>query len=434
MKIVVFGTGSVANTLEKVCADAGVEVLAYADNNEQKQGQQYQGKPVVAAAQIDGLHPDKIVIASSFDKEIEDQLLEMGFAEENILIYPGFYHSRGFYVQVKQVHANHVFKTLMIPITHACHLRCAHCSRTDDVWNPDWEMSLETFGNYLSRFDPKQFRTLNLNGSGEPMLVKNINEYLKLAKDMGFEHISFFTSASLIYRDILEEMLANKYVAEMTFSIEGATAATFEMVRGFRFSVFKEFLQVINELRAKYCPELKLIFNATYGKFNLDELVDIVNLAGEYKVEDIYFSPLVAIFSDDKAPEGKISVMENVITDFCAPEVVNTFEAVRQKSKELGIASHISDGKQDLHTCRDPYETVFVNIDGDVWPCCSTAPPGPLVNIKETDFKELWCGPVYADLLKGLRGEDPNFSYCKACWKYNQDVSQLDDVYSMPNK
>lgn len=77
-RIIVFGTGrSAENMLRMDYLDDFAEIIAFADNDEEKQGKVYAGKPVIAPSQISGLIYDKIVVASVYFDEIKGQLIDL---------------------------------------------------------------------------------------------------------------------------------------------------------------------------------------------------------------------------------------------------------------------------------------------------------------------------------------------------------------------
>ena len=86
-KIIIFGTGDVANRIYPSHARK-YEVLAFADNSEQKQDTNFLEIPVINPSQITSLAYDRIIIASQFSDSIFIQLIEYGVNPDNIEILP----------------------------------------------------------------------------------------------------------------------------------------------------------------------------------------------------------------------------------------------------------------------------------------------------------------------------------------------------------
>jgi len=75
-KILIFGAGKAAEDLYGKLP-AGIEVLAFVDNDKNKQGMEFQGRRIISPAEIDRYEYDCIVIASMYELEIIDQLIDL---------------------------------------------------------------------------------------------------------------------------------------------------------------------------------------------------------------------------------------------------------------------------------------------------------------------------------------------------------------------
>ena len=86
MKIILFGTGSTAEKLLRTINDE-VELVAVADNDEQKWGKLWNGHMVINPREINGCDYDYVLIGSMFTEEIIDSLLAKGVKREKIIPY-----------------------------------------------------------------------------------------------------------------------------------------------------------------------------------------------------------------------------------------------------------------------------------------------------------------------------------------------------------
>lgn len=87
--IIIFGTGSTADTVVDFL-NKNVNILAFSDNNDLKWGGTFKGKDIVSPKKIKEFSYDYIVIASQFNEEIYNQLLDMNIKKENIFQYIKF--------------------------------------------------------------------------------------------------------------------------------------------------------------------------------------------------------------------------------------------------------------------------------------------------------------------------------------------------------
>lgn len=90
MKILIFGFGKNYKTAKQHNLFDQDEIIAFVDNDEKKQNQLFENKPVISPSQIPGLEFDKIIIASLAYDEIYYQLLSLGMDKNKI-----FYHIEG---------------------------------------------------------------------------------------------------------------------------------------------------------------------------------------------------------------------------------------------------------------------------------------------------------------------------------------------------
>lgn len=87
-KIVLFGTGSVAVQFHSLFAKK-CRIMCFCDNKISNQGKKFKGKPVIDPRNISEYEFDYVLIASSFDLEIYDQLVnELGITPRQISVLP----------------------------------------------------------------------------------------------------------------------------------------------------------------------------------------------------------------------------------------------------------------------------------------------------------------------------------------------------------
>lgn len=83
-KIIVWGTGKGAEKAVNIPEDP-VDIVAFVDNKEAKQGGKFQGKPIIPPSDIRKYEYDKIVICSVYFNEIKEQIIQNGFADEHTI-------------------------------------------------------------------------------------------------------------------------------------------------------------------------------------------------------------------------------------------------------------------------------------------------------------------------------------------------------------
>lgn len=82
-ELIIFGTGSFAERALLAARELGFTIRCFFDNNQEKQGKQMTDLDIAAPSYIPGA---KVLVASTWHREIRLQLLELGFAEDQIII------------------------------------------------------------------------------------------------------------------------------------------------------------------------------------------------------------------------------------------------------------------------------------------------------------------------------------------------------------
>lgn len=88
-QVVIFGCGNWGTELQDLLARNGMEICAFCDNSQDKQGKTINGVPVRSLKDIlNGIkNPFFIVASALYGKDISHQLLENGVSADNIFIY-----------------------------------------------------------------------------------------------------------------------------------------------------------------------------------------------------------------------------------------------------------------------------------------------------------------------------------------------------------
>jgi hypothetical protein len=85
LDILLFGTGSGCDNFEEIIDHSKVNILAYIDNNQQKQGSLCHGKIIIPPSGIKDYKYDYIVIVSMYVLSITKQMLDLGIEDMKIL-------------------------------------------------------------------------------------------------------------------------------------------------------------------------------------------------------------------------------------------------------------------------------------------------------------------------------------------------------------
>jgi len=87
LKIMIFGTGSTAETFISELDECKVEIVCFVDNHQNIQGNIFLNKKVISPQSIEKYEYDYIVIASQYFDEINNQLLQLSVKKDRIIPY-----------------------------------------------------------------------------------------------------------------------------------------------------------------------------------------------------------------------------------------------------------------------------------------------------------------------------------------------------------
>ena len=326
------------------------------------------------------------------------------------------------------------WETLQIPLTENCNLLCRHCTRTRKFIEKD--ISHSEFKVNLAKFSPYQFENLLLSDFGEPFLRKDLLNILRYVKSQGFERVEVVTTGNLIREKIRRAIVEEQLLNRILISIEGASKALYEDIRGSDFEEMKFCIKsLINYRNQINMDGPKIIFNVVCLKENIHELPGIMDLAYELGVDEVYFvhlSGIVSEMSDSerKRLEGKLLFTENHLNSCENNLVLDIFRKIEAKSKHYNIPfkppeNYFGNAKimpekkfsEDLR-CNKPYEWVQVNNEGNVFPCCQIAQRYSVGSIVDKTFEDIWNEEEYKIFREGLENGNPN-PWCQSCNIYN---------------
>jgi MoaA/NifB/PqqE/SkfB family radical SAM enzyme len=220
-------------------------------------------------------------------------------------------------------------------LNYSCNFSCAMCTwsvensknRGRETW-----MNIETFKRIVSEGVKKGLKAIRLNYINEPLIRKDIVEFIRFAKDIGIIDVYFSTNGSLLTKK-LSESLVESGLDRLQVSIDAFSSATFEKIRsgGNLVNVTNnilKFLEVRKNLGSLF-PLLRVNFVNT--KENCHELDPFVEFWKE-KADSIGVQNLVKIVGYEPA------------------------SGERQLPK---------------FNCVQPYYHLTVRYDGTVLPCCT---------------------------------------------------------------
>lgn len=325
-------------------------------------------------------------------------------------------------------------RVIFIEVTNHCNLLCKTCPRTFFDREPLRTLTYPEFVRIAEQFP--EMRRASLHGIGEPLLNKDLPQIIKYLKGRNVEVI--INSNGTLLTPAKQAALVESGLDEYRCSIDGAKPETYARIRGANvLHKLIEGLAGLVETKARYQSKTPHISIWCVGtKENLAELPDLVRLAAQLGVPEVYLQRLVYFAHD---PEQQYGMARDDRAIFgpdhdYQEEIIATCEVL---SAELGLDFRASGARDPRHSleaarptdfapwqeCMRPWTTAYITANGNCLPCCispfATSDYSSLIlgNLFERPFAEIWTDMLYQKFRTHLLSPQPHPA-CASCGVY----------------
>ncbi len=283
--------------------------------------------------------------------------------------------------------------TVVLELVNRCNLECVMCYQGFRNDAKKSTIDTDTLQKIFDDFKKNNLPALMLSIS-EPLLYKEFDKVLDLAKNANIMDILLFTNGILLNEKNSKKIL-NSSVSRLFVSVDGATSETY------------------NKVRIPVSDRLK----------NSNRLIDLENNIKKFVElrEDLNLE-LPIVRTSFVALGLNLSEKEKFINKWI--KVVDSVEVQRETS--IQAYDDIKSGKYNIkgsiqnYDCSEPWGQVTIYSDGTVTPCCNTVGRNlPIGNIKENTLSEIWNGPEMMAVRKGFLQNNPS-NVCKSCIENSQ--------------
>lgn len=311
-----------------------------------------------------------------------------------------------------------------------CNLRCRMCPvqfRADGPpHGPLAFMAFDTFRRLLDEMPALE--ELHLQGLGEPLMHPRFFEMVRLAHARGVR-VSTNTNLTLLSRRRARECVESG-LAELHASLDGAHAETFERIRRrARFDKVTRHLRELLEVRRALgaaTPRVRLVMVAM--RDNLHELPDVVELAAELGIGELFVQHLCHDFGEESLPLAyapmRRFVDEQSLLHEDVARIETCFGRARERAAACGLDLRLPRTRpvagSKVGRCGWPWRGPYISYSGDAMPCCMVATPdrANLGNMAEHGVAAVWGGERYGAFRAALASDSPP-AVCRSCAVYN---------------
>jgi MoaA/NifB/PqqE/SkfB family radical SAM enzyme len=325
-------------------------------------------------------------------------------------------------------------RSLKLKITARCNLRCVMCRYGRGLSLP--ELPSARWRSLLSEAAALGCRKVHFSG-GEVLVRSDFEELAAHAADERMK-VTFTSNLTLMTHERAKALMRHK-VSSISTSLDGATAATHDRIRGIKGS-FRRTIRALESLsreRERRSRRTRLRINFVMMRRNFAEYPALLRLAHELGATDVVPMPV-----DSKRTDLRLS--KQMIRRYnceIAPEVerlrrvagwsvedayVFPFGRSSQGIHEA-VAGRYAGGFYRDHLCYAPFLHMFVAWDGKAYLCCMTnGRIEPLGELAHQSVAEVFGGRAFQALRAAMIHE--RLPSCHQCDMFTAANRRLAEV------
>lgn len=178
-------------------------------------------------------------------------------------------------------------KNMLLEVTNICNNNCVFCANSKMTRKKSY-IDEKFVNRILKEAYDLGTREIGFYSTGEPLVNKNLEKYIKKAKDIGFEYTYITTNGALLDKERIKSLI-NSGIDSIKFSINAGTKESYCFIHG-----KDEFNKVVNNLRNlfNYRKEnnlkFKIFVSCILTRYTENEKEIAVSKLGKYS-DDIVF-------------------------------------------------------------------------------------------------------------------------------------------------
>jgi radical SAM protein with 4Fe4S-binding SPASM domain len=284
-----------------------------------------------------------------------------------------------------------------------CNLRCPLCPTGNGMLGIKKELlTRETFGAIMSNMEVKYLLQANLFNWGEPLLNPHIFDYIKFFSERGIFTSIHTNFSAKDYNEGYFKAIVESGLDELIVSVDGASQETYE-----KYRVGGNFARVVANISG----------------------VSTVKERSGSSTPDVVYKMLVNKFNESEVDRAR-TLAEELGARFKLDENFDVPAHVRDEWVAESVKEKYGDGQQLLMSreaseeismyCRQMWDTLVVNANGDAFPCCLAADEAMAVgNLAREGADGIWNNEKMVSLRRFVidgDAEEPDFAnLCERC-------------------
>lgn len=248
-----------------------------------------------------------------------------------------------------------------VELNAACNLKCNFCIQSVRDMGTDL-LGYECFTKIIDEAAAMGTKSLKLNYMNEPLMVQDLERYIKYAREAGFVNI-FMSTNGIMLTERRSRLLIESGITKIFVSLDATTPETYEVQRN-----SKKFNQIVK---------------------NIHKFLEIRNSQG-------LSYPLIRVnFLKNQANLHELDAFVEQWTGVADMIVIQEMNELIDKDSNLFIDTQKSDYK-----CSFPFKQLVVDAKKRILPCCCMNGIGlRLGNLNSMTLTEAWN----SDKMRNLR-------------------------------
>lgn len=245
-------------------------------------------------------------------------------------------------------------------------------------------------------------RDLGLYATGESFLVKNLAEYIREAKRIGYEYLFITTNGALAVPERAKAAL-DAGLDSIKFSISAGRRETYKRIQ---------------------------------GKDDFDKVLENLRWISEYrKTSGLKYRIYVTMVYTD-ATKAEVDILKEQVIPYIDewdPHPLNNQCGNLYENNKLGkIDANNPRGRGQRRVCFQPFKSFTITPEGLVSACVLDYSKDLIVaDLSKTTLKEAWENDVYRNFRKRHLAQDLKGMICHNCMNNaNEDVTPLMPEYA----
>ena len=292
-------------------------------------------------------------------------------------------------------------KTSLIELSNACNHACVFCTNARMERKID-RLDIEIYKKFLDEAISLGIEEIGLYTTGEPFLIKNLDDYVRLAKEAGASYIYITTNGALATPEKLMGVISAG-LNSIKFSVNAGTRETYKLI---------------------------------HGKDDFDKVLDHIKFVSDYRKSNNINIKLMTSCVLTKDTEKE----EEIIKDILLPHVDEVvFYGVGgqfgQANEQLGSLSSVLTspypplGKSPA--CSMVWNRIHLSCEGYLTLCCADYENALVyADLNSGTIKEAWHNHVITEMRKRHQSQELDNTLCKNClYGTNEPHFPLTDIH-----